>query len=107
MVRESKNKQIERLITPRLTAEHIELLEVEYRKENGEQILRLFIDSEKGVDLNVCSRATRAVKDIIDENSIDYDHLEVSSPGINRILKNDSHLVKHNQAGYRLKQSDR
>ena len=38
-----------------------ELVEVEYRREAGDQYLRIFIDREAGVDLDLCSRVSRAI----------------------------------------------
>ncbi|MBO8159392.1 ribosome maturation factor RimP [Thermosyntropha sp.] len=87
-------QEIEKIIEPILQRIDIELVDVQYRRENKEQILRIFIDKEEGVDLNVCSEATRAVKAIIDEQDIFYDHLEVSSPGLDRIIKKDKNPAR-------------
>jgi ribosome maturation factor RimP len=72
-----------------LSSSNIELVDIQYHKKNKEQVLRIFIDSEDGVSLELCSDATRLVKDIIDGKNIYYDHLEVSSPGLDRVLKRD------------------
>ena len=66
-----------------------ELADVEYRKEDGDQIIRIFIDRLSGVDLDLCARINRRVKIIIDQEDIYYDHIEVSSPGIDRPLKTE------------------
>lgn len=87
-------KRLEDLIAPILEEIGIELLEVEYRKENGDQMLRIFIDREEGVDLNTCTQATRAVQDRIDQENIEYDHLEMSSPGLNRLLKKEKDFIR-------------
>ncbi len=87
-------KRIEDLITPILEEIGIEVLEVEYRKEHGDQMLRIFIDREEGVDLNTCTQATRAVQDMIDQEDIKYDHLEMSSPGFNRLLKKEKDFIR-------------
>lgn len=96
-------KRIEYLISDILLDEGIELLEVEYKKEHGDQMLRIFIDRDGGVDLNICTIATKAVQDVIDQDNIDYDHLEVSSPGINRLLKRDKDFLKHQGERIRVK----
>lgn len=80
---------IEPLIEQELSRAGIELVELQYRKENEEQFLRVFIDHESGVDLAMCTRATRLVKPLVDRENLYYDHLEVSSPGIDRVLKKD------------------
>jgi ribosome maturation factor RimP len=79
----------------------IELVAVEYRKENAQQILRVFIDNEAGVDLDMCTRATRIIKPLLDENNIYYDHLELSSPGLDRVLKKEKDFKRFR--GYHVK----
>jgi len=80
---------LEPLLEEELSHKGIELVDLQYQRENGEQMLRFFIDSPAGVDLELCSDASRLIKPLIDENNLPYDHLEVSSPGLNRILKKD------------------
>jgi len=82
-------------INDKLQEQGIELLEIEYRREQNGRVLRLYIDTASGVDSDTCAAATRAVKDYIDTlNDLDYDYLEVSSPGIDRILKKDSDFAR-------------
>lgn len=90
MSRAALAAEIEKQIQGKLERMGIEVLEVEYRKENGDLMLRVYIDTESGVTLDTCSQATRAIRDVIDEEEdMVYDHLEVSSPGINRKLIKD------------------
>ena len=86
--------RVENLIKGVLEHEGIELLEVEFKKEHDVQTLRIFIDRDEGVDLNICTIATRAVQDIIDQDNIEYDQLEISSPGPKRIIKTDKDFTK-------------
>ena len=86
--------RIENLIRIVLEEKGIELLEVEFSKEDDVQTLRVFIDRDEGVDLETCTIATRAIQDIIDQDNIEYDQMEVSSPGPNRILKTDKDFKK-------------
>lgn len=96
-------EQITALIENVLEPEKTEVVDVEYRKENGVQVLRIFIDRAGGVGLDDCSRATRAVKVIIDARDIPYDSLEVSSPGLNRILRKDRDLQRFTGERVRIK----
>lgn len=82
-------KRIEDLVGAVLAEQGIELLEAEYKKEHDVLTLIIFIDREEGVDLDACTLATRAIQDIIDEDNIEYDLLEVSSPGPKRLLKTE------------------
>jgi ribosome maturation factor RimP len=80
---------LEPLLRKELEQKGIELVDLQYRRENGEQMLRFFVDSPGGVDLELCSQASRLLKPFLDEKDIPYDHLEVSSPGMDRILKSE------------------
>ena len=87
-------KELEGLIEDRLNNHNVELVDIEYRMENKNRILRIFIDHNDGVDLKLCTDITKLVKNIIDENNIYYDNLEVSSPGLDRIIKKDKNPAR-------------
>ncbi len=89
-----KVQDLENLIAGELEQHNIELVALEYRKENRQQILRIYIDSETGIDLNLCTQATRIVKPLVDKGDFYYDHLEVSSPGLDRLLKKDKDFLR-------------
>jgi ribosome maturation factor RimP len=67
----------------------LELVEVEYRQEGRQMMLRLFIDREGGVTLDDCAAVSRELSEILDVEDFIPGHynLEVSSPGLNRPLK--------------------
>lgn len=93
---------LEGIIAPELEKIQVEIVDLEYHKENHEQMLRVFIDSPDGVDLDLCSRCTRIIKSVIDDrDDIPYDHMEVSSPGLNRIIKKESDFIRF--TGHRVK----
>ncbi len=90
------SEQVTAGITSRLEKQGIEFYDVEYRREQNGLVLRIYIDSSAGVDSETCVTATRAVKDYLDnEAQLDYDYLEVSSPGIDRILKKEKEFIKY------------
>lgn len=66
----------------------LELVEVQFRREQHGWVLRIFIDAEEGVNLDDCSRVSRELGDYLDvEDIIDHAYnLEVSSPGLERKL---------------------
>ncbi len=72
-----------------LEPDEIELVELEYFLSGGSWTLRLYIDSVHGVTLDDCVMVSRQIGALLDmENPIDHRYiLEVSSPGINRILR--------------------
>ena len=59
--------------------------------------MRIFIDKENGIDLNDCEKVNNEITDVLDEADIIKEQyfLEVSSPGIERVLRKDSHLEKN------------
>ena len=90
------------LIRPLCEAEGMELVHLEYRREAGGRILRLYIDRPGGVTLDDCVHISRQSGDLLDvylENIGPYS-LEVSSPGLSRPLggKLDFERFKGNQA---------
>lgn len=62
-----------------------ELVDAELVKEGPGRYLRIYLDKEGGFSLEDCERFHRAIQPKLD--SVDYDFLEVSSPGIDRPLK--------------------
>lgn len=76
------------LIESLCESEGLELVHLEYQREAGGRILRLFIDRPGGVTLDDCMHISRQSSDLLDvylENTEPY-RLEVSSPGPNRPL---------------------
>ena len=68
--------------------------DVEFVKEGARKVLRITIDSEEGVNIDDCEKMHRAIDPILDEaDPIEEQYyLEVSSPGLERELKNEDHI---------------
>lgn len=84
------------LAEPICMVEGMELVHVEYQREPGGRVLRLYIDKPGGVSLEDCSVVSRQLGDVLDlklETGAPYT-LEVSSPGINRPLSRLSDFEK-------------
>ncbi len=82
-------EDVERLVEPFLKEAGIELVQVQYQREQQGWMLRFFLDKENGITLSDCSEWTNRIDQILEENNI-FDHpyvLEVSSPGLNRPLR--------------------
>lgn len=90
----SIEEKVENLLQDKIKELGYELYDVEYAKEGKNYFLRIFIDSEKGIDLNDCEKVNDGIMDLLDEADYIKEQyfLEVSSPGIERILKKDKHL---------------
>ena len=93
----SVEEKVEKLVKPIIEKIGYELYDVEYAKEGKNYFLRIFIDNENGIDLNDCEKVNDAITDILDtENYIKEQYfLEVSSPGVERILRKDKHLKQN------------
>jgi ribosome maturation factor RimP len=82
---------------PLIAAEGLELLDLEFTREQGGWILRLFIDKPGGtVGVEECAIASHAVDKTLDvEDVIPHEYsLEVSSPGLDRPLKKPAHYER-------------
>ena len=68
--------------------------DVEYVKEAGTWFLRVYIDKPGGVDINDCEAVSRRLSDRLDEaDPIEGSYtLEISSAGIDRVLKTEAHF---------------
>lgn len=90
-------ERVTKLLEPIVTNLGYELYDVEYAKEGKNYFLRVFIDNAKGIDLNDCEKVNDAITDILD--TADYIKeqyfLEVSSPGVERVLRKDKHLKQN------------
>ena len=70
------------------------LYDVEYVKEGKDHFLRIYIESEKGIDLNDCEKVSNVLTEVLDkEDPIQEQYfLEVSSTGVEKLLRKDKHL---------------
>ena len=73
------------------------LLEVELNKGKGRWLVRFYIDSENGVDVDDCAMVSRTIGRFMDaRDPIDYPYtLEVSSPGLDRPLRRAEDFAKY------------
>lgn len=97
--------KIERLIDPVLSRLGYELVLLQYQRDRGGHVLRLFIDKldGTGVQLEDCAAVSREVGTLleVEDPLADQYHLEVSSPGLNRPLVKEKDFVKY--AGQKVK----
>ena len=63
-------------------------VDTELTHEHGAAFLRVYVDAPGGMSLEKCETFHRALVKRIDE--LEYDYLEVSSPGLDRPLKRDA-----------------
>jgi ribosome maturation factor RimP len=62
---------------------------------NRGKLLRLFIDKPEGITIDDCVLVSNQLGNVLAvENDIDYDRLEVSSPGLDRALKKEADFIR-------------
>lgn len=90
-------EKVEELLRPTIEKIGYDLYDVEYAKEGKNYFLRILIDKPEGIDLNDCEKVNHAIDAILDEADYIKEQyfLEVSSPGIERVLKKDRHLEQY------------
>ncbi len=86
--------RIEAVVAPVLASRGLALVDSEWRREGRRWVLRLFVDKPGGVGIDDIQAFSREAGDVLDvsgltEHSFDR---EVSSPGLDRVLKKDREL---------------
>lgn len=94
--RETYEEKTEQLLSPIVEQYGVEIYDVEYVKEGKDYYLRAYIDKAEGVNIQDCENVSRALSDALDEQDFIPDAyiLEVSSPGLGRVLKKDRHMER-------------
>ena len=86
---------VENLVKSKIEDLGYELYDVQYVKEGQNYILRIFIEKQNGsIDLNDCEKVNDGINDLLDSANYIKDQyfLEVSSTGVEKILRKDKHL---------------
>ena len=88
-------ENVENLVKSKIEDLGYELYDVQYVKEGQNYILRIFIEKQNGsIDLNDCEKVNDGINDLLDSANYIKDQyfLEVSSTGVEKILRKDKHL---------------
>ena len=83
-----RERELEAMLTSTVRALGCEIWGIEYRPRGRNSSLKLYIDSPDGIGIDDCERVSRQVSALLDvEDPIIHSYrLEVSSPGIDRVL---------------------
>ncbi|HAG51005.1 MAG: ribosome maturation factor RimP [Deltaproteobacteria bacterium GWC2_42_51] len=97
--------QVKELSEPILTQKGMELVDVEYKMEQGSWVLRLYIDKPGGVTVDDCSDVSTELGMLLDVKDIITHayNLEVSSPGLDRPLTKEKDFLKYTGKKVRIK----
>ena len=86
--------RVRALIEDTVSSQGVNLWDVRFIKEGASWYLRVFIDSENGINIDDCANVSHAIDPVLDEaDPIDKSYyLEVCSPGLNRELSREEHF---------------
>lgn len=96
-------KLIEETVAKALAAKQVELVDLVIQHQGRKAVLQFFVDKTGGITLDDCGELTDTIDSILEmENLVDGAYvLEVSSPGVQRVLKKPEHFKRF--AGQRVK----
>ncbi len=63
-------------------------------ERSGRGLLRVFIDKPGGISVDDCQAVSNQLTRLFPVENVDYDRLEVSSPGLDRPLKKEADFVR-------------
>ena len=86
--------KVQNLIEKEIEKIGYKLYDVQYAKEGKDYFLRVFIDNDKGIDIEDCEKVSNLINPMLDKDDFIKEQyfLEVSSPGVERVLRKDNHL---------------
>ena len=87
---------VERIGKPIAVEMNLEWVEATLQKESRGKCLCIYLDKEGGLTLDDCERFHKQIQPLLED--IDYDFLEVSSPGIDRPVKTPRDFAKNRDA---------
>ncbi|MFF9512050.1 ribosome maturation factor RimP [Streptomyces sp. NPDC014724] len=93
----TQSERLRGLLEPLVSAEQLDLEEIEVSRAGRRRVLRIVVDSDEGVELDACAQLSRAISEKLDETDAMGDDeyvLEVSSPGADRPLTERRHYVR-------------
>ena len=67
---------------------------VDLERSGKGRLLRVFIDKAGGINVDDCAVVSHHLTRLLTVENIDYERLEVSSPGLDRLLKKERDFVR-------------
>jgi len=83
------------LLETTVTGLGYELVDVEMSPRG--RMIRVFIDvpdREGGIDVEDCAKVSNQLSRVFEVENIDYDRLEISSPGMDRVVKKEADFAR-------------
>lgn len=67
---------------------------VAWERQGGSGLLRIFVDQPGGIGVEDCARISRHLTQVLAVEGVNFDRLEVSSPGLDRVLRKEQDFVR-------------
>ncbi|WP_028814797.1 ribosome maturation factor RimP [Streptomyces flavidovirens] len=93
----TQSDRLRALLEPLVSAEGLDLEDIEVSRTGRRRQLRIVVDSDEGVELDACAELSRSISEKLDETDAMGEGeyvLEVSSPGADRPLSEHRHYVR-------------
>ena len=94
-MKKSIKETVRDAVSPTITELGYDIRDITYSKVGADYHLEITIDSPNGINIEDCEKVHRAIDPILDEvDPIEgFYYLDVSSPGIERELRTDAHIL--------------
>jgi ribosome maturation factor RimP len=76
---------------------------VEWERSGKGALLRIFVDKPDGVSIDDCAQISHHLSRVLAVEGVNYDRLEVSSPGLDRVLRKERDFVRFTGEKARIK----
>ena len=88
--------KLQAVIQPSVETLGYELVGIEYLPQGRHSLLRVYIDSENGITIDDCEKASHQISGLLDVEDVVHGqyNLEVSSPGLDRPLFTESQFER-------------
>jgi len=114
-MRNPANKAVVNKLKPRveelLSELGLELFDITFRSERGGKVLRITVDSDEVAGIEDCTNASKAISSYLDEMEdfipADSYQLEVSTPGMERPLRNEKDFTRFSGKKCKIKTVDK
>lgn len=67
---------------------------VDWERSGRDALLRIFVDKPGGVGVDDCARISHHLSRVLAVEGVNYNRLEVSSPGLDRVLRKEQDFVR-------------
>ena len=82
---------VAKLVETTLAGMGYELVDLEL---SGRGLMRVFMDKQDGITVEDCERVSNQLVRLFTVEGVDYERLEISSPGLDRVLKKEADFVR-------------